>query len=66
MNFKMKKFFGVVASLFENLKTENKIRVYYSKCIFLTKYFANEKVGVIDIFGNAIKNHDVDQTTKCG
>ena len=62
-----KNSFGVVASLFENLKKTDRTRYEYiiPSASFSRNIFANEKAGVIDIFSNAyVKNYDVDQTTK--
>ena len=62
-----KNSFGLVASLFEDLKKTDRTRYEYiaPSASFSRNVFADEKIGIIDIFSNAyVKNYDVDQTTK--
>ena len=62
-----KNSFGFVASLFENLKKTDRTRYEYiaPSASFSRNIFADEKIGIVDVFSNAyVKNYDVDQTTK--
>ena len=62
-----KNSFGLVASLFENLKKTDRTRYEYiaPSATYSRNIFADEKLGLVDIYSNAyVKNYDVDQTTK--
>ena len=62
-----KNSFGLVASLFEDLKKTDRTRYEYiaPSASFSRNIFADEKIGIVDVFSNAyVKNYDVDQTTK--
>jgi len=62
-----KNSFGLVASLYEDLKKTDRTRYEYiiPEASFSRNIFADEKLGLVDIFSNAyVKNVDVDQTTK--
>tara|TARA_B100000029_G_scaffold310436_1_gene302958 strand:+ start:2150 stop:4492 length:2343 start_codon:yes stop_codon:yes gene_type:complete len=62
-----KNSFGLVASLYEDLKKTDRTRYEYiiPEASFSRNVFADEKMGLVDLFSNAyVKNVDVDQTTK--
>ena len=59
--------FGLSASLYEDLKKTDRTRYEYivPNASFSRNVFADEKLGLVDIFSNAyVKNINVDQTTK--
>jgi len=60
-------YFGLKATMYEDLKKTDRSRYEYvlPDLTFERNLFANEKVGLVDIFSNAyVKNIDVNQTTK--
>ncbi len=62
-----KNSFGLSANLFEDLKKTDRTRYEYiiPNASFSRNIFADEKMGLVDIFSNAyVKNINVDQTTK--
>ena len=61
-----KNSFGLVASLYEDLKkTRTRYEYIVPDASFSRNIFADERIGLIDVFSNAyVKNVEVDQTTK--
>ncbi len=62
-----KTFFGLSATLFEDLKKTDRTKYEYviPNASFSRNIFSDERMGLVDIFSNAyVKNINVDQTTK--